>query len=88
MVQDKIRIKGDNMAGHVRKRGNKWYYSFEASSVGGGRTKKKISPYQIRGMGYLYWRIKSFLWIAAVTAVPLPITTLSPFSWITSYTLL
>jgi len=29
------------MAGHVRKKGNKWYYSFEASSVGGGRTKKK-----------------------------------------------
>ena len=38
------------MAGHVRKRGNKWYYSFEASSVDGkrkriervgGRTKKE-----------------------------------------------
>src|SRR5690554_3213150 len=38
------------MAGHVRKRGDKWYYSFEASSVGGkrkriervgGRTKKE-----------------------------------------------
>ena len=29
------------MAGHVRKKKeNKWYYSFEASSVGGGRTKK------------------------------------------------
>lgn len=38
------------MAGHVRKRGNKWYYSFEASEVDGkrkriervgGRTKKE-----------------------------------------------
>lgn len=38
------------MAGHIRKRGNKWYYSFEASSVDGkrkriervgGRTKKE-----------------------------------------------
>ncbi len=38
------------MEGHVRKRGEKWYYSFEASSVEGkrkriervgGRTKKE-----------------------------------------------
>ena len=27
------------MAGHVRKRGNKWYYSFEASSVDGKRKR-------------------------------------------------
>lgn len=45
-----VNRKDVNMAGHVRKRGNKWYYSFEASSVDGkrkriervgGRTKKE-----------------------------------------------
>ena len=49
-LKKNVNRKDDNMAGHVRKRGNKWYYSFEASSVDGkrkriervgGRTKKE-----------------------------------------------